>query len=174
MLIIEDGTGLAGAQAYVSAADVLMYAVARGKSFTDDTQGESAIVRATTWLDAAYKWPGNRTHGRSQSLQWPRTGAIDADDYVIADNEIPSELVAASCEAAIREYLTPGFLTPDVVPGKVVQSARVDGAVSVTYAVRKGDDVSGQIPVITAIDGILKTLIGGKPAVSLVGKVGRA
>lgn len=174
MLIIEDGTGLTDAQAYVSAADVALYAVARGKTFTDDADGESAIVRATTWLDAAYKWPGTRTHGRNQALQWPRTGAIDTDDYAIADDEIPSELIAASCEAAIREFLTPGFLTPDVVPGKVVQSARVDGAVSVTYAVRKGDDVSGQIPVITAIDGILKTLVGGKPALSLVGKVGRA
>lgn len=174
MLIIEDGTGLTDAQVYASAADVVRYASARDKMFDIGLDGEAAIIRATTWLEAAYNWPGTRTHGRSQSLQWPRSGVIDADGYAITDDEIPSEIIAASCEAAIREYSAPGFLTPDVVPGKVVQSARVDGAVSVTYAVRKGDDVSGQIPVITAIDGILKTLLGGKPLLSLVGKVGRA
>lgn len=174
VLIVEDGTGKSDAESYVSAANCEAYASSRGLTFTDNASGEAALRRATGWLDATYmaRWPGVRVHGRNQALQWPRTGAEDIDGNPIGDDEIPAELIDALCEAACREFATSGALSPDVVPAQIVQSASVDGAVSVTYA---GEPTAaGMLPIITAVDNILAPLIGRKPSAVIFGMSLRA
>lgn len=157
MLIVEDGTGKQNAESYVTAATCAAYAAVRGLSFDDDEYGEQALRRATTWLDARYQWPGIRAHGREQALQWPRSSATDVDGLALPSNEIPREIISALCEAAIRELTEPGVLSPDVIPGKIVQSAAVSGAVSVTYATN--GDVLSQRPISTVIDDIVSSIV---------------
>lgn len=139
-LTVEDGSGLANANGYVSVADADAYHAARGTAAwagTSDVKG-AAIVRATAYIDAAYRarFPGYRARRRLQSLEWPRVGACtyvpddgrsdgfyfgsarsqDAGlgyDY-LPSNLIPRELVAATCEAALRELVVPGTLAPDL------------------------------------------------------------
>lgn len=168
-LIVENGTGLTSADSYVSAGDCVIYANAHGLTFTDNAAGEAALRRATGWLDATYmaRWPGVRAHGRDQALQWPRTGAEDIDGNPIGDDEIPAELIDALCEAACRELATTGALSPDVVPAQIVQSASVDGAVSVTYAGKP--TAADMMPIITTVDNILAPLIGRKPSAVIFG-----
>ncbi len=174
-LVIEDGTGKPTANSYATAASCLAYALARGKTFTDDATGEAALIRATAWLDAAYlpRWRGYRTHSRAQGLAWPRTGASDIEGNSIASDAIPSEVINACCEAAIAELATPNALSPSFVPAKGIKSASVDGAVAVTY--RDGaTDANAQRMALTAVDDALATLIGVLPKPALFGESGRA
>lgn len=175
-LVIEDGAGNPLAESYVSAEDCAAYAVSHGLVFINDASGDSALRRATTWLDGTYRprFPGIRAHGRNQALQWPRSGATDADGNQIAIDEIPREIIAAACEAAIREYATPGALSPDVTLGEIITSASVTGAVSVQYKAEGG--IEGQRPIATVIDDILAPLLGNRPnpRAAIVGGSARA
>jgi hypothetical protein len=163
-LIIETGAGLSGAESYVNLADAAAYAEARGLTFAisgdDEALAEQALRRATTWLDATYRsqFPGDRKNLRQQALEWPRIGAYDRNGYNITDSEIPRELVAATIEAAVREKASPGALSPDVTPGQIAKMERVEGAVTVEYAIGSGV-ISDQRPVSTVIDDILGSLL---------------
>jgi len=162
-LEVEDGTGKSNSESYVSAADCLAYATARGLTFANSTAGEQALRRATTWLDGTYRarFSGDRLNGRDQALEWPRTDAVDAEGFDVADDAVPSEIIRATCEAAVIELATPGDLSPTITPGKIIQSASVDGAVSVSYAENYGG-VNCMRPAPTVIDDILASLLGNR------------
>lgn len=178
MLIVEDGSGLANAESYVSVSDCASYASARALSFSDmdDDAAEAALRRATTWLDGRYRgsFPGRRKNGRMQGLEWPRSDAWDnaCPPEPIADDEIPVEIVNACCEAAVREMVAPGSLSPDVTPGKIKKSAKV-GDITVEYAVGAGTTYE-QRPISTVIDDILSSLLSINRGPALFGKVVRA
>lgn len=177
-IVVEDGTGLPNAESYVSVADCVAYAVSRGLSFAESPpdDAEAALRRATTWIDGQFgaRFTGRKTNGRAQALQWPRTDATDADGFDIASDEVPDEIIRATCEAAIRELATPGALSPDVKAGEIIAGASVSGAVSVQYATGAGID--GQRPISTVIDDILAGLIGAraKSGAAIIGKQDRA
>lgn len=170
-LVVEDGTGKADAESYASIASINAYATANGKTFpitgSDGPStaaavaaAEAAARRSTKWLDGTYRdrFPGSRKNGREQGLEWPRTGAVDADGNAISDEAIPKEIVEAQAEAAIRELARPGGLSPDVTAGRIKTRARVEGAVDVTYA--EGFGVAGQLPTVPEVDKILASLLG--------------
>lgn len=140
-LVVEDGTGLANAESYVSAVGLASYCGGRGLILgtVSDDAIEAALRRATAYIDATYRsrFPGYPTNGRNQALQWPRTQAYVASpergeevpygvgyrggfgaympgpDY-IPSNVVPREIIAATCEGAFREVKTPGSLAPDL------------------------------------------------------------
>lgn len=162
MLVVEDGTGKADANAYVSLSDCADYCAARGLSFPSSPSepGEQAIIRATAAIDAKYRarFPGSKLNGRAQALQWPRTGAYDADDEEISSDEIPIEIVMATCEAAVREMEEAGSMMPDLERGGDIRSLKA-GSVAIEY--------SGAAPATTTfsiIDGILAPLLGSAQA----------
>lgn len=166
-LIVEDGTGKADADAYVSLADASTYATAKGLIFPisggDQTLAEQAIRRATTWIDGRYRsrFSGSRKQLRNQALEWPRINAFDAacPESIIDPDSVPVEIVQATVEAAVREKARPGSLSPDVTPGKIKKSFRA-GQIAVEYAVGNGT-AAEQRPVVGIIDGILAPLLGG-------------
>lgn len=75
----------------------------------------AALLRATQYIDGYYRtrFPGRKTAGRAQALEWPRINARDIDGNELADDEIPVEVVHATYEAALRELVSPGILAPD-------------------------------------------------------------
>lgn len=168
-LIVEDGTGLATAESYVSVATYKSYADARGVSYAGKTDAEieQAARRATAWIDGAYgrRFIGQRTNGRAQALCWPRIDAWDAEnEEYIASDEVPDEIVTATCEAAVRELASPGSLAPDLKRGGAVKSVKA-GSVSVEFM--------GNAPAETtfkAIDQALAPLLTSTSG----GLVGRA
>lgn len=165
-LIVEDGSGLANAESYVSVSDCAAYAMARGLTFpaTPEDKAEAALCRATSYIDNTYRtrFPGQRKKFRLQALEWPRVGVVDMNGFPVMSDEIPTEIVRATCEAAVRELSAPGSLLPDVTPGKIKKRAKV-GDIEVEYAVGAGG-VASQQPISPIIDGILAALIGiGQP-----------
>ena len=80
-LVVEDGTGLANANAFISQAYMDDYATSR--ELNDWLNGandpEAAIIRATDAFSNGYIWKGSRLRGRQQALAWPRTDVEDED-----------------------------------------------------------------------------------------------
>jgi hypothetical protein len=162
-LIVEDGTGKDDAESYVSVAETDAYHTARGNTtWTGDASAkEAALRRATQFIDTTYRrrWPGSRVNGRAQSLDWPRTDVVDGGGNDVDDASIPPEIWQATAEAALRELISPGSLTPDVVAGQRVVQKTV-GPITVRYA----DDGKNVGPVLTIVDGILEPILLRKGA----------
>lgn len=159
-LVVETGTGSATAESYVSVADCEAYAAARGLTFTasPDAEAQAALRRATAWIDATYRarFPGTKLNGRDQALEWPREDGEDVNGDAIAEDEVPVEIINATCEAAVRELASPGSLSPDYVASERVKRERV-GSLEVEYS-DKDQGYRDALPVVTIIDGILGSL----------------
>lgn len=126
---------------------------------TDEAK-TAALVRASFYIDGAYgKWfDGTKAGGRAQVLAWPRTSATDREGQSVTG--IPNEIIYATYEAALQELISPGSMTPVVIPGAVKKRVRVEGTVEVEYATGPGvGTVADQRPVATVIDGLLFGLL---------------
>jgi len=176
MLVVETGTGASDSESYVSVSDAASYAAARGLTFptSPEAPAEQALRRATTWLDAAYRasFPGARTNGRSQPLQWPRTEAYDRDGEEIASDEIPVEIINATIEAAVRELASPGSLSPDVTPAETTKRMKA-GSVEIEYF-EPSSPSTDQRPIVSVVDDILSGLLAVNRGPVLFGTAVRA
>ena len=129
----EDGTGVAGAESYVTVAYADAYFAARAHLTASTTWGaadtdnkEGALREATDYVDSVYGpfYRGQRA-GYVQGLQWPRTNALSDDGYALPD--LPTELQKAVCELAVRALSSP--LSSDAARGGRVKRNKVEGAV---------------------------------------------
>lgn len=161
---------------YGTLAEANAYHTERGNAAWTGTDGvkTAALTRASTWIDATYgaRFPGNRTEGRNQELQWPRAGAQDIECWPIEINEIPIEIKRATFEAALRELVTPNSLSPDYVAAERVKRERV-GPLETEY-VDTGVGVADVRPIVSIVDDILSHLLPGERGPSLFGSVDRA
>lgn len=129
-----------------------------------DAEKLAALERGSDYIDLRYRvrycggwasmFPGERTLGRGQDREWPRTGAEDYDGNAIPDDEVPIEVEHATYEAALRELVSPGSLSPDFIPGTARTKVKVD-VIEVTYAQPKDGDSPPNRPVIPMIDEII-------------------
>ena len=151
-----------GADAYQEARGNAAWAAA-----TEQAK-QGALARASAYIDGlgvqiptsgcVLSFPGRKTGGRSQDLQWPRSGAADRDGYEIPADEVPREVVLATYEAAAREQAKPGSLNPDYVASKAVKSAKVGPLDTEFFG---SSDVEGQPnkPVVGVISDILAPIM---------------
>jgi len=163
-ITVEDGTNVAGADAYSSVADcsawaVLYYGASLAGSPADK---EAAIRRAVAYLDAL-SWKGNRAHGRSQALAWPRSGVTDYEGTSIASNTIPAEVIFAQHVLARAEFQSPGILTPSVNLGAVVKRNKVDVIEQEMDTSRLQGSVDEMRPVVTMAIDRLSCFLNSKP-----------
>lgn len=120
-LIVEDGTGLANANAYASEAEVDAYHVLIGTpaaSWADLSTAakEAAIVEATQYIDALYhgSWQGYRLNS-TQALDWVRSG-VYVDGFLLDQDAVPKRLkdatailaLASTTETLLVDVSTPG------------------------------------------------------------------
>lgn len=162
--------GAADANSYASLVEAAAYHTMRGNSTWTGTDAdkEAALVRATQWLDGRYGdlWPGIRWKLREQSLDWPRVEAYDRDGTVVDYDSIPPEVLSATCEAALRELVTPGSLSPDVTPGTAKVLTEVKGIK--WTPLRAAASAEDMAPTITAVNRALAPLIGGAGRVQVM------
>lgn len=133
MLIIEDGTGVAGANSYATVAQLEAYAQLRGLPLpADEAEKERLLIRAMDYIEAkAPDFSGTR-YSIEQSLQWPRYGVF-VDGHELLYNTIPSILIEAQCDIAANSV---GLdLLPTQAPSaKGAVTQETVGPVSVSYA----------------------------------------
>lgn len=111
---LEDGTGVVGANAYISVAFADTYHADRNQTAWEDLNDDAKqgfIVRASDYIDKRF---GKRFRGfrqtKDQGLEWPRLDAFDDDDYTL--DGVPSQLEKATAEYALRA-ITNTELAPD-------------------------------------------------------------
>jgi hypothetical protein len=123
-LVVEDGTGMDDAEAYVSVADCATYHTAMGNTWTGTVAAkEAALRRATQYIDAMYRFRGY-PENESQALAWPRY------DYTWPVKAVTD----ATCELALRALSGALYADEDAA---VVESEKV-GPIEVKYARNMG------------------------------------
>lgn len=102
-LVVEDGSGLATADSYVSVEQATAYHAKRASAAwtsATDAQKEAALIRASDYVTAFYTFAGSRTT-TGQRLAWPRLGIAG----------VPEAVKMATAELALRALA--GDLAPD-------------------------------------------------------------
>jgi len=150
---VEDGTGVANANSYVSVADVKAYANQRGVVLpSTDDEIAAMIIKATDYLESfACKYQGRKTDC-AQSLQWPRTGVVMCCEDFPSD-QIPKQLKSAQASAVLiqNEGL---ILQPNVTAADYVIEETV-GPITTKYA---NPIQAGISATFTALDALLEPL----------------
>jgi hypothetical protein len=136
-LEVEDGTGKANAESFVSVAEASAYHSARGNAawaaLASDEVREQCLRRATDYMQQMYRtrWAGWRKSA-AQALEWPRDGVLRDNLYpyptYYADNIVPTEVKNACAELALKA--ASAALAPDLDRAKASVTV---GPLSVTY-----------------------------------------
>ena len=116
--IVEDGTGVAKANAYVTTAFVDQYLEDRGRSAENawtaslDAVKQAAIIKATDFVEKRYdsRWPGT-VADTGQLLAWPRVGAVAISGVATPEDTVPLPLMQGVAEYAVRSLAV--TLLPD-------------------------------------------------------------
>lgn len=133
-LIIETGTGVQGAESYVTTAFIDAYWGNRTQNALSATWSaattaikEGAAREASAFINATWGnfYRGKRA-GYVQGLMWPRTDALDEEGYPLPG--VPPELQTAVAELAARavsDALAKDYDRGDMVASKQVGPIRI-------------------------------------------------
>lgn len=127
-ITVEDGTGLADANSYVSLADFRLYAENRGKSLSivDDVVS-AQIIRAADYVELfAARFVGTKATAL-QALAWPR---LDVGSPVDAPF-LPADIIRAQIEVALA--IASGLDPLPVQKGGARIKKRVIGPLETSY-----------------------------------------
>lgn len=162
-LIVEDGTGVANANSYITLAVARTYASLRGIVLSvDDPTLTAQVILAADFLESfAQQYVGSPTLF-TQSLSWPRQGVLFDPNNPYPNNQIPIQLLNAQCEAVIAE--TAGIIlqpTTDYGTSGFVVEEKVD-VLTTKYSEHIG--TSGE-PILRKVMACLVMLLN--PAVAI-------
>lgn len=145
--VVEDGSIVAGANAYISLADANQYHENYGNpaawSGATDADKEAAIRQATQFLDMEFGpfFKGTRAD-TEQALLWPRTNVYAVDGFWYPHDEIPQRLKDATAYLALR-VIGGDTLAPDQTdPGDIKKETYKVGPIteSKEYVGGKGQE----------------------------------
>ena len=131
-LVIEDGSGVIGANSHVTAQNYDDWATARGISHThSNTQLEHFILRAMDYFENL-NFLGRKATD-SQPLQWPRTEVV-IDSYSVDSDEIPAQVKSSMYE--LVKTISEGDFYLDPVSRETTKEKI--GEIEVTYSATAG------------------------------------
>lgn len=157
MLIVEDGTGVTGAESYISVVDAQARAALFGWDFPTDTTEAEIVLRKSGMYLEQYR---NRYQGykllAAQGLQFARVG-VYIDGVLQAPAPIPQMLIDAQIRSASVAY-TGGNL---FATGLNASSKSV-GDVSLSYGGSKVDNSAWMGDVMMMLKPLFKdAALGG-------------
>ena len=106
VLVVEDGTGLANANSYLTTAEALAIfdvkptQLAAFTALADDATRDNYLIWASDWIDDYMDFKGYKTVETS-GLRWPRCGVYDCDGILVDENTVPQQLKQAVAELAV-------------------------------------------------------------------------
>lgn len=129
-IIVEDGTGRADAESYLTVAAFKAYCDGRGLSYDgqSDTVIEQKLRIATGYIDTVKRYKGERLSA-AQSLEFPRANLTDWGGLEVSG--VPARVKQACAELAQKAFTE--NLYADLDRGGMVTSQSV-GPISVSYA----------------------------------------
>lgn len=157
--IVEDGTGIAGANSYVTVAAADAYDADHGAlaawSAASESEKQEALRLATQYLDMNYngRWRGQKADG-DQGLAWPRISAVDDDGYTLED--VPDKLAEACVEMALASIAGDDFLPSITDPGQLSEEKIKVGPIETTEKWKFG---KGEQKQYTKVDALLLGLL---------------
>lgn len=160
-LIVEDGSGVDGANTYADVATVTAYALNRGVILGDDAAVAVQIVKAMDYLSMfSDKWAGYPT-SLTQALPFPRKG-MRVNCTLYPSNQIHPNLVAALGQLVIEQHKGADLLPIDTKEAFIVRE-KVDVletqySEAVALARLQG---AGILPAMPLVDALLAPLMGG-------------
>lgn len=168
--VVEDGTGLPNANSYSDVAYADEYFEERGiTAWTgDETQKQAWLVQATDYIEQvfAHRFVGTKVTV-DQALAWPRVFAVTRDGVDLDSDMVPSAVVRACCQYALRAIQGP--LMPDPLVSaegyNVVTSRKKVGPIEKEFRVMG----SGGAPILVRsypaadmlLTGLLRAGTGG-------------
>lgn len=172
-LIVEDGSGMTNADAFISVeyADAYHAAMGNAEWTGAEPDKEAAIRRATAFLSNSYQWQGYKRKGRPQALAWPRYDVVDCEGWGVAFDAVPIEIQKATAEVALRELVSPGSMNPDVIASEQVKREKI-GALEVEYLNANTSPQSAR-PVLMIVQDIIGPLLRKGSGNPLVGEAYR-
>ena len=130
-LVVEDGTGKATANTYISQADADTYFEKHlyGTDFSGASTANKdiALMMATRLIDNYFKFEGRKVND-SQALEFPRLDIFDRSRFLIPSTTIPQALKDATAE--LSKWLIASDRTADA-SGKGFKNLKV-GSLSMT------------------------------------------
>ena len=147
-IIVENGTVVAGANSYVSEADLTAYASDRGVTLTAAT--DVLIIKAMDYIESL-SFIGDK-HTEAQPLQWPRD-EVYIDRYYIERETIPKELKNGVYTAALA-------IDAELDPLRIIERATKREKVDV-IEVEYMDSAASQTIVRTISSALYKILRPG-------------
>lgn len=170
-LTVEDGTGVTGADSYVSISEIRTYAVNRNLTLpAGDADIESLARSAVDYLEGRRSDYKGVKATSTQDLQWPRIDVdadgivvgITVDGYELSPTAIPKELKLAQCQLCVE------INSNDILPTSTtfaVKRERVD-AIETEYAVKPGSE--SFIPEMPKVEALLEPLLKPVPFLTSV------
>ncbi|MCC7271411.1 MAG: hypothetical protein IT561_02005 [Alphaproteobacteria bacterium] len=117
VLVVETGSGVAGADSYLSLAEADAHHAAHGAAAWAEAltaTREAALRRATTGIDGLFagRWKGAKAvPWTTNTLAWPRRAVVNGDGgAIVGADQIPFALKVAVAEGARLELEQPGAL----------------------------------------------------------------
>lgn len=154
--VVEDGTGLATANAFADLAYVSAYAALHGNPLSWSSLSQSAqkdfIRQATRWISIRFAYQGKKLNV-NQALSFPRYELFDEDGYSILSNIVPRRVKDAMSVVTLR--MAQGDWTP--FPDEAAAAQSGSESISVGPISISTSDASSQ--TTEAVLSIVKRLL---------------
>ena len=161
-LTVEDGTGVDGADSYISLDDARLYASSRGLVISTNNVAAEIQLRKAFDLIESYR---SRYQGlkavETQAAQWPRTG-VYVDGYALAANVVPTEIAHAQVHLAAQIEL--GLDLRPTTTGPFVVREKI-GPLETEYSTRL--NTSG-VPIVRVVEDLLTPYLAGAGSVTVM------
>ena len=153
---VETGSGATDGNSYVAVADADSYHIHHGNP---SAWANATVVQKQDWLRQATLavdlefgagFPGWSTTG-TQALLWPRYGATDKSNDMIASNVIPAALQDAVSMLALQLANGETILTQSEDSTDVASETKTVGAVSISKTYLGGRSPQTQFPAVRHI-----------------------
>lgn len=166
-MIVEDGSLVANANSYVSRADYIAYALTLGVTIADDATADAQLVKAAEYIDRHEANLNGWRVDRDQAMAFPRYD-LYIDGWYWTAEEIPRQVIQCQMAFALDVNAGIDIFNPPQNPGIGVKSERVEGVVTVEYAVSdgKGQKLSRSSTGDALLSSLLKS--NGLFSISLV------
>lgn len=128
-LIIEDGSIVAGAESFATAAELVTYAANFGRTIPSDTTAQEALLRRAALQMSAMSWKGGLVN-ELQALSWPRYD-VYRENWLVPSDSIPAQIKAG--QMALATEIHADDLAPPELKTGAIESEKV-GPISTTYA----------------------------------------
>ena len=133
MLIIENGSIVAGADSYATAAELVTYAANYGLTIPGTEAEQEALLRRAYLQMNTLPWKGWAVN-RDQTGAWPRYGVL-SNGYELPSDAIPRQV--KQCQMAMAGEIHADDIDPPELRKGAVIKDRVEGAVERQYGAAK-------------------------------------